>query len=187
MEPREKLREITAWLARLPEGAADTLEALRREQQLRQAAVERAQHDLFEIEQQIAMVEEALGLRRWLDDAPVEHRQVTGSPDNGRRPSRGREAVMRLLDGHPPTHEWTIRDTVSKLAELGWAEPDDEHAVSVSLSRLYRSGQVGKVRKGVYSLAAPRIESASSDEAQATDRDRLLTGNVIGKAGGEAS
>jgi AcrR family transcriptional regulator len=161
------LKEIVAWVAQLPPGAEATLATMRDEEARIRALVDDVTDQLRKIQQQIAMVEEALELRRFAvdSDSGVGTEQASVAV-NGRTPARGREAVMALLNQHPPEREWAIAEVVKELADRGWAKPDDDHAVSVSLSRLFRAGKVYRPRKGVYTLAPPTEIDASAEAQQ---------------------
>ena len=178
--------EIVKWLAQLPEGTYDVLQELREDEARRRDALSKAQLHLDEVQRKIAMIEDTLELRRWVEDEEPVNAKTQPAP-NGRKPARGREAVMYLLKENPPEREWTISEVVRALADYGLAEPDDDHAVSVSLSRLFRAGKVYRPRKGVYTLTAPDYEDAPNESSKATDRNRLFHGSAVGEAASEGT
>jgi hypothetical protein len=162
MDSGDVFREIDEWIARpLPPGIEETLEGLREEEEERRQAVRDAQESLTQVQFQIAKLEDALNLRRYVLTrkgdvaAGAKVLAATERDANGSAPNRGREAVLRLFSEFPPDREWTIAEVVSALATRGWAGPDDHHAVSVSLSRLARAGNVRRLRKGVYQAQEP--------------------------------
>jgi hypothetical protein len=188
MDSDAKLREIVTWASQVPEGADTVLEKLRGDEEMLRQQQAQVQATLTEVMRQIAMIEDALELRRWVEAEPDTNPPRTPKTGrNGRRPSRGREAVMYLMNDHPPEREWTIREVVRELAALDLAKPDDEHAVSVSLSRLFRAGKVYRPRKGVYTLTAPDYEDAPDESSKATASNRLFTGNAGGEAASEGT
>lgn len=149
--------ELDRWLSLLDEGrlAADVRrkeqEADELEARLRAEAAE-----LHRLRDEIRKAHLALEFRRELMPTPVDGngapRPAAQEESESPAPPRGREAIRRLLAERPDVLQWTIPTVLTELVSRGWAQPDDEHAVGVSLSRMARAKELHRPRKGVYEL-----------------------------------
>ena len=63
---------------------------------------------------------------------------------------RGREAVRRIVADRPGV--WNLRDIADKALALGWAS--DRKNIEVAVHRMRASGEVRRVRQGVYDFTA---------------------------------
>ena len=160
METDSLFPELDAWLEKLDESK------LRRRVEELEAEYERLGSEINAREERRQTVQSniergygALRLKdRWGPQATIIDETIeAGMPavtSNGDTPARGREAVRALMREMPDVGEWTIQTVLRELVKRGWADPDDKHSVGVSLSRMFRKGEVYRLRHGVYTTHA---------------------------------
>lgn len=77
---------------------------------------------------------------------------VQAKPANGRRGRAGRAVILEMMRQQGPDTEWTAR---AVREGLGLGE-DADHGIQIALSRLKRSNDLERPRKGVYRLPQDR-------------------------------
>jgi hypothetical protein len=73
-------------------------------------------------------------------------------------PLRGRDAIRAVL-GHAGS-EMEQREVYSEMKRLGWIEPDLKDgfaSVRVTMRRMWKKGELEKMRDGVYRIASPNL------------------------------
>lgn len=166
--------EIDRWLASLNERrVADELEQMEQRVSELEERIKADTGELGDLRLRIAKSRNALAIKRalvgrekpttWSTMLTMLAAATTASKGEGAldAPSRGREAVRALMKERPDVAEWTIGTVLSELVSRGWADPDDSHAVGVSLSRMARAGELERLRKGIYRL--PRSDETESE------------------------
>lgn len=161
------LSELDRWLNSLDEQSVEhEIEGMEARVQFLEERVKQDRAETVDLMGRINRSRSALGIKRALAGEEAPNLGVLmGALLLGRRdprqkvlpgmidaPARGREAIRALMAEMPEIEEWTIPFVLSELAARGWADPDDDHAVQVSLSRMARSGELLRPRKGVYTL-----------------------------------
>lgn len=162
MSESKILPELHEWIAQL-----DELSLTARLKHL-ESELERIDVEIQEREAHRAALKEtietgyiAIRLKaRWTQDAQQTIESTFGTPHtavNG-TPARGREAIRALLREMPEVDRWTIQTVLRQLVKRGWADEDDEHSVGVSLSRMFRAGELYRPAHGVYTTRRELME-----------------------------
>lgn len=150
---------LSEWLDQLPEQQIETRIA---ELEKKNAAI------LAEL----SSLREALALKQRFRDMYRPHidsgeqRVVPGF--TGRPPSSIRESVLRAMAETPQKQAWSVADIHNALVERNWSDLSSQaqRSLSASLSRMTADGEIKRIGRGLYQLAAPKGGGFLTDEVE---------------------